>query len=151
MEATIRGHLERLAKGERVPMIIVGYFTEVQFAAINASRAAMDLHLLEQNEILFMGRHLHASRSKDGYHIEDIVTQIVSALSVEALAHLDSFVSYTQNPNTRDDGYGNQVNDRAVFEMTARKPRAELYSVMPKGDNIKPGKQAAKPTKKAAR
>lgn len=148
---TIREHLERLGKGERVPMTIIGCFTEVQFAAINVSRAARDLHLLEQNEILFMGRHLHASRTKDGYHIEDIVTQIVSALSADALAHLDSFVSYTQNPNARDDGYGNQVNDRAVFEMTARKPRAELYSVMPKGDNIKPGMQVAKATKKAAR
>jgi hypothetical protein len=150
MEATIRGHLERLAKGERVPMIVVGFFTEVQFAAINASRAAMDLHLLEQNEILFMGRHLHASRSKDGYHVEDIVMQIVSALCAEALAHLNSFVSYTQNPTARDDGYGNQVNDRAVFEMTARKPRAELYSVIPKGDSIKPGEQVARSTKKAA-
>lgn len=132
-------------------MIVIGYFTEVQFAAINASRAAMDLHLLEQNQILFMGRHLHTSRSKDGYHIDDIVTQIVSALCADALAHLDSFVSYTQNPNCRDDGYGNQVNDRAVFEMTARKPRAELYSVMPKGDNIKPRKEVATATKKAAR
>lgn len=131
-------------------MIVIGCFTDVQFAAINASRAAMDLHLLEQNQIVFMGRHLHASRSKDGYHVDDIVLQIISALSADALAHLDSFVSYTQNPHARDDGYGNQVNDRAVFEMTARKPRAELYSVMPKGDNFKPGRQIAEATKKAA-
>lgn len=129
-------------------MIVIGYFTEIQFAAINASRAAMELHLLEQNEILFMGRHLHASRSKDGYHIEDIVTQLVNALSIDAVAHLDTFVSYTQNPNARDDGYGNQVNDRAVFEMTARKPRAELYSVMPKGDNIKPGDRSLRQQKR---
>lgn len=143
IEATICGHLERLAKGERVPMIVVGYFTEVQFTAINASRAAMNLHLLEQNDILFMGRHLHASRSKDGYLIEDIVAQIASALSADSLAHLDRFVSYIQNPNMRDDGYGNHVNDRAVFEMTARKPRAELYSVIPKGDKIKPWKRGS--------
>lgn len=123
-------------------MIVVGCFTDAQFISINEGRAAQDLHLLEQNEILFMGRHLHASRAKDGYNIDDIVAQIVSGLSAEALAHIDSFVSYTQNPNARNDGYGNQVNDRAVFEMTARKPRAELYSVMPKGDLIKPTKKA---------
>ncbi|WOH52302.1 hypothetical protein [Bradyrhizobium sp. sBnM-33] len=141
MEATIREHLERLARGERVPMIAIGCFTEIQFAAINEGRAAMELHLLEQNEILFMGRHLYASRSKDGYQIDDILKQIMSALCDDAIAHLDTFVSYVQNPNTRDDGYGNQVSDRAVFEMTARKPRAELYSVMPKGDTIKPNKK----------
>jgi hypothetical protein len=142
MEVTLREHLERVANGDRPPMIAIGRFTEVQFATINAGRTALDLHILEQNEILFIGRHLHASRSKDGYHLDDIIRQILSALSEEALAHIDTFVSYTQNPIARDDGYGNQVNDRAVFEMTARKPRAELYSVMPKGDTIKPTKKA---------
>jgi hypothetical protein len=122
-------------------MIAIARFTDVQFAAINAGRAALDLHVLEQNEIVFIGRHLHTSRSKDGYHIEDIVTQIVSALSVEALAEIQTHVSCMQNPNARDDGYGNQVFDRAVFEMTAKKPRAELYSVIPKGDTIKPNKK----------
>jgi hypothetical protein len=38
----------------------------------------------------------------------------------------------------RNDGYGNMVRDRAILELTQRKPRAELYSVMPKGDTIKP-------------
>ena len=122
-------------------MIAIGYFTDVQFATINAGREALDLHLLEQNEILLIGRHLHASRSRDGYDIDDIVEQILSSLCEEALAHIDTFVSYTQNPNARNDGYGNQVNDRAVFEMTAKKPRAELYSVMPKGDKVKPNKK----------
>ena len=141
MEARLREHLERVANGDRVPMIVIGCFTDVQFAAINTGRAALDLHLLEQNEIVFIGRHLHTSRSKDGYHLDDIVRQILSALSDDALAHIDAIVSYTQNPNARDDGYGNQVHDRAVFEMTAKKPRAELYSVMPKGDKLKPNKK----------
>jgi hypothetical protein len=142
MEVTLREHLARVAGGDRPPMVAIGQFTELQFATINAGRTALDLHILEQNEILFIGRHLHASRSKDGYHLDDIVRQILSALSEDALAHIDTFVSYTQNPIARDDGYGNRVNDRAVFEMTARKPRAELYSVMPKGDTIKPTKKA---------
>ena len=34
----------------------------------------------------------------------------------------------------RDDGYGKQVRDHAVLELTARKPRVELFSVIPKGD-----------------
>lgn len=142
MEASIREHLALLSAGQRVPVIVIGYFTDTQFVSINEGRAAQDMHLLEQNEILFMGRHLHTSRAKDGYNIDDIVAQIMSGLSAEAVAHIDSFVSYTQNPIARNDGYGNQVHDRAVFEMTARKPRAELYSVIPKGDSIKPTKKA---------
>lgn len=142
MKCVLRAHLERLALGEKVPMVAIGRFTEVQFHAINAGRAALDLHVLERNEIVFIGRHLFESRTKDGYQIDDIVTQILSALSEEAVAQIQTFVSCTQNPNARDDGYGNLVFDRAVFEMTAKKPRAELYSVMPKGDNIKPTKKA---------
>lgn len=38
----------------------------------------------------------------------------------------------------RDDGYGNEVFDEAIFELTARKPKAELYSIIPKGDRNKP-------------
>jgi hypothetical protein len=141
MEVTLKDHLERLAKGDKVPMIAIARFTDVQFAAINAGRAALDLHALEQNEIVFIGRHLHTSRSKDGYDIDDIVKQIVSALSEEAVAEIQTHVSCMQNPNARDDGYGNQVFDRAVFEMTAKKPRAELYSVIPKGDKLKPNEK----------
>ncbi|WP_293730808.1 hypothetical protein [uncultured Actinobacillus sp.] len=43
-----------------------------------------------------------------------------------------------ENPHQRHDGYGNLVNDRAILELTAKKPRAELFSVIPKGDSIKP-------------
>ena len=43
-----------------------------------------------------------------------------------------------ENPLGRADGYGNTVHDRAVFECTTKKPRAELFSVMPKGDSRKP-------------
>ena len=53
MEETVRAHLERLAKGEKVPMMIIGCFTDVQFEAINQSRTALDLHVLERNEIFY--------------------------------------------------------------------------------------------------
>ncbi|OAU96701.1 hypothetical protein AO385_0014 [Moraxella catarrhalis] len=45
-----------------------------------------------------------------------------------------------QSITPRNDGYGNLVTDRAIFELTAKKPRAELFSVIPKGDNNKPPK-----------
>lgn len=125
-------------------MIVIGCFTDAQFAAINEGRGALGLHLLNQNEIVFIGRHLHTSRTKDGYHIGDIVGQITSALCEGAVAAIETHVSYVQNPITRDDGYGNLVYDRAVFEMTARKPRAELYSVIPKGDTNKPNKKGCR-------
>jgi hypothetical protein len=141
IEAKIKDHLERLSKGEKVPMIAIACFTDAQFASINAGRAALDLHVLEQNEIVFIGRHLHTSRASDGYNIDDIVMQIKSALCEEARANIQTHVSYTQNPNARDDGYGNSVHDRAVFEMTAKKPKAELFSVIPKGDKTKPNKK----------
>jgi hypothetical protein len=142
-EAAIRLQLARLGAGEHVPLIVIGSFTERQFAAINESRVAADLHELAQNEIVFIGRHLHKSRRNDGYSVEDIAAQIISALCEEAEAQLDKMASCTQNPNPRDDGYGNKVHDRAVFEMTAKKPRAELFSVIPKGDTNKPKKKAA--------
>ena len=40
-----------------------------------------------------------------------------------------------QNRCPRQDRYGNcTIRDLAVFECTARHPRPELYSVIPKGD-----------------
>jgi metal-dependent amidase/aminoacylase/carboxypeptidase family protein len=143
LQAELHTHLDRLSKGERVPMIAIGYFTSGQFAAINEGRAGQKLHALEQNEIVFIGRHLHQSRTRDGYLITDIVAQIVSALSASSVARVERDASYIQNPTARADGYGNMVFDRAVFEMTAKKPRAELYSVIPKGDKLKPNKKAA--------
>jgi len=140
----IKQNLARCESGERPPLIVIGNFTKKQFAEINARRLALGLHELAQNEIVFIGRHLYESRSKDGYSIDDIVTQIESALCADSVADIEKFVSYTENPNARDDGYGNAVRDRAVFEMTARKPRAELFSVIPKGDTNKPKKKAAK-------
>lgn len=139
-EGQIRENLARLQRGERAPMVAVGSFTEIQFTTLNVQREAQGLHLLEDNEILFIGKHLYASRTKDGYTIDDIVAQIVSSIDEQSQPFSSEIVTYLQNPNARADGYGNDVHDRAVFEMTAKKPKAELYSVMPKGDQIKPKK-----------
>ncbi|MGX5723308.1 hypothetical protein [Shinella zoogloeoides] len=139
-EKAIAENLLRLSLGERAPMIAIGHFTEVQFAELNVQRAAVGLHLLEDNEILFIGRHLYESRSRDGYTRDDMIEQILSAVSPTSVSFTSEIVTFTQNPNPRSDGYGNMVNDRAVFEMTKKKPKAELYSVMPKGDQNKPPK-----------
>jgi hypothetical protein len=142
-EAAIKRQLERLAANEKPPVIVIGCFTPAQFEAINVGRANLELHLLEQNEILFLGRHVYASRTKDGYDIDDIIAQIRSALSVEAVAEIRKHMSCMQCNQGRDDGHGNMVLDRAIFEMTAKRPKAELFSVIPKGDKNKPKKEKA--------
>ena len=140
-EAAIIRQLELLAAGEKPRVIAIGCFTPVQFEAINIGRTDLGLHVLIENEILFLGRHVYKSRTDDGYRIEDIVVQVRSALSVEAVADIQKHMSSIQCATGRDDGYGNLVRDRAIFEMTARRPKAELFSVIPKGDAIKPNKK----------
>lgn len=136
----IRFNLREISLGGRPAMITIGVFTPRQFKETNETRTRLDLHPLDLNEILFLGRHLYESRKRDGYTIDDMIAQIDSAMASAAEVTINKFVSCLQNPVGRPDGYGNIVHDRAVFEMTARKPRAELYSVMPKGDVKKPGK-----------
>lgn len=137
-EDRIRFNLSKIQSAERAPLIAIGVLTDTQFEQMNVRRAAFDLHLLEQNEIVFIGKHLFNSRIRDGYTVDDIIDQIVSALSGASVVNISATWSRIDNPNPRMDRYGNSVNDRGVFEMTSKKPRAELFSVMPKGDNIKP-------------
>lgn len=103
----------------------------------NHSRKA-ELPPLECNEIVYIGRHHYQSRSKDGYNIDDMVKQAESALSVHSCLVPSNRATALENPHQRHDGYGNLVNDRAILELTSKKPRAELFSVIPKGDSIKP-------------
>ena len=93
---------------------------------------------------MFLGRHLYNSRSVDGYTIDDMVLMIRSTLSADASILLNRYKSLTWNMNGRKDGYGNTVYDQGVLEIASRLPRAELFSVIPKGDNIKPS-DAQKP------
>lgn len=134
----IRYNLQKIQSGDRAPLVAIGYLTDFQFEQMNLRRAALSLLLLEQNEIIFIGKHLFSSRAKDGYTIDDVIDQIVSALSDHSVVNISPTWSRIDNPTPRPDRYGNNVMDRGVFEMTAKKPRAELFSVMPKGDNIKP-------------
>lgn len=122
-------------------MMVIGELTEKQFEDINAHRKEEELHALESREIVYIGRHHFESRSSDGYTASDLFVQIKNGLNEEAHFKVNPrrpHGTVLNNPNQRDDGYGNSVYDNAVLELTSRKPRAELYSVIPKGDKIKP-------------
>ena len=127
-------NLSLLIKGGRAPLIAIGCFTNEQMNDVNAVRRGLNLHEIESSEIVYIGKHHFTSRSADGYTIEDMWHQIESALDARSVVTANRGMTSMQNPFARIDGYGNQVKDRAIFELTQRKPRAELFSAIPKGD-----------------
>jgi hypothetical protein len=137
-EAKVKANLDTIAAGGRAGLVAIGTFTERQWHDINAVRRGLGLHEIESREIVFIGRHIHASRAKDGYTVADMWAQIEAALSAEAVVFANPKMTALDSPRGRSDGYGNTVRDRAIFECTQRKPRAELFSVIPKGDSFKP-------------
>ena len=134
----IRQNLTDIKEGKKPIFKKIGQFTDQQFRDINLLRVDKELPELECNEIIYMGRHHYESRTKDGYNIEDLIKQAESALSIHSVVIQSNRATALENPNKRNDGYGNQVNDRAILELTSKKPRAELFSVIPKGDVNKP-------------
>jgi hypothetical protein len=130
----VRANLQLLSEGGRPRFVSIGYLTEAQHQAINALRLAEGKPLLDDPEILLMGRHLYNSRSADGYTIDDMVAMIANALSTDSVAVSHWKMTGILNSTHRADGYGSQVQDLAVLELYARRPKAELYSVIPKGD-----------------
>jgi hypothetical protein len=140
----IRANLEECERGGKVRAVVIGHFTQAQYDAINAYRASVDLPRLESPEIVLLGSHLYRSRvTRDGYTIDDVMLQIECALADTAMALPTSRMTATRSTTLRADGYGNNVLDEAVYELTQRKPRAELFSVVPKGDTIKPPQKPA--------
>jgi hypothetical protein len=137
-EATVKTNLRTIEAGGRAPLVAIGEFTEKQWDDINAARRGLLLHEIESREIVFTGRHLYTSRAKDGYTIDDIWMQIEAALSSASVVFANPKMTALESTTGRPDGYGNTVRDRAIFECTQRKPRAELFSVIPKGDSQKP-------------
>jgi hypothetical protein len=128
-----------LSEGERPKVVTIGYLTDAQFSAINSKRMAQGLHELESKEIVFLGRHLYNSRIvKDGYTINDVCDQIESALSSDSMVIATLKMTALRNEAERADRYGNAIKDEAVLELTQRRPKAELFSVIPKGDRNKP-------------
>jgi hypothetical protein len=136
----MRMNLERIREGKNPKLIIVGNLTEIQLMELNMIRQDEELPPMT-DEVVFIGRHLYNSRViEDGYTIEDVLDQIVSAMENASVVIRSLKMTGMENPRPRNDRYGNQVNDRVVFECTRRHPRPEIYSVIPKGDKNKPRK-----------
>lgn len=144
-EPLVRLNLSMIAAGLRPGFVVIGRLTNAQHAAINAGRLHQGLPILQNPEVLYLGRHHYTSRSRQGYGVDDMWLQIASALDATSTILITSRMTALQNPNRRDDGHGNMVNDRAILALTAHKPRAELFSVIPKGDKNGPVKTKASP------
>jgi hypothetical protein len=142
----IRANFEQISQGRKVKAIPIGTLTERQLGAINQSRQSR-LNPLPAiiAEVLFIGQHIYNSRVvRDGYTIDDVVDQIVSAMDSRSVFIPTSRAATIQNHQKRVDCYGNTVQDMAVFECTAKHPRPELFSVIAKGDTA-PNLMRAKP------
>ena len=136
--ALIRANLEELQKGNRVRLVTIGTLTDLQLDAINQERKVSGYPLIVA-EVVFVGRHIYESRLvRDGYMREDVIDQITSGMDAAAMVLKTHAMTAMENPNLRADRYGNLVRDRVVLECSARHPRPELFSVVPKGDLIKP-------------
>jgi hypothetical protein len=138
----IRANFEEIARGNKPKGAEIGRLTGKQLADINQLRAAHVPPLPPMvAEVIFYGRHMYASRVvRDGYTVDDVVDQIVSAMGSAAVFAHNPKMTILQNRTGRADRYGNIVRDLAVLECTVRHPRPELFSVMPKGDAIRPKK-----------
>jgi hypothetical protein len=136
----IRRNLEALQTGERVPRVAVGRLTKAQIEAVNAQQAAAELPL-SIDEVVFVGRHIHKRRIlEDGYTIEDVLDQIESAMNEGSEVIATQYMTAIRNPVARADRFGNFVHDEAILECTRYRPNPDIFSVMPKGDKIKPQK-----------
>ena len=134
----IRTNLGRIRNKNKVHIVPIGTLTAVQLTTINANRLTEGLPPIVE-EVVFVGGHIYKSRIMgDGYTIEDVIDQIFSAMDCAAIVLDATHMTIMENPNPRLDRYGNLVRDRAIFECSTRHPLPELFSVVPKGDNIKP-------------
>jgi hypothetical protein len=139
----IRKNLEALQIGQRVPRIAVGRLTKIQIETVNAQQSAEDLPLSIE-EVVFVGRHIHKRRIlKDEYTIDDVIDQIDSALSEGAEVIANDYMTAIRNPIARIDRLGDKINDEAILECSKYRPNPDVFSVIPKGDKIKPQKQKA--------
>jgi hypothetical protein len=147
----LRVNLERIAAGKRAKLVTIGHLTPVQLAAINKRRVKLGLPEIT-DEVVFIGHHLYDSRvNKDGYTIDDVIDQLTGAMDSSSIATASEIYTGMENQTPRADCYGNMVFDRVIFECTARKPRPEVRTVIPKGDTNKPKKKEALPVEGLSR
>lgn len=137
-KARMRANLQAIKEGRKVRNVSIGTLTDAQRQAINEQRLLDDLPPIAA-EILFVGVHVYRSRVlKDGYEFEDVIDEAESALSAASEVIITPYMTAMQNPRPRADRLGNQVHDRAILECTRYRPNAELFSLQPKGDRIRP-------------
>lgn len=136
----IRANLLCIQGGNKAKAVAIGTLTEQQLQVINAERQSRTPALPPViQEVLFIGGHIYTSRVvRDYYTIDDVIDQITSAMDGHAVVIPVPKMTALEIQQPRADRYGNMVRDRMVLECSTRHPRPELYSVMPKGDNIKP-------------
>ena len=140
--ALIRANLEAIQRGEKATLVAVGSLTDAQLESINEARDECGYPPMKA-EIVLLGQHIYDSRVlRDSYTIEDVIDQIASGVDDNAIFIKTPHMTALENPIQRADRYGNSVRDRIVLECSARYPRPELYSVIPKGDFNKPKKAA---------
>jgi hypothetical protein len=146
-ERLIRGNIAVIKRGKKPRAVVVGYLTDVQMEAINTYRRSRYWEPIER-DVVFVGTHVYQSRVvQDGYSEDDLIAQIKSAFSATCRYIPTQKMTVLQNPTPRESGYGCLVKDELTLECSARLPRSELYSVVPRGDrNHKPNKlrEAAK-------
>ncbi|MGD0546411.1 MAG: hypothetical protein ABR991_01115 [Terracidiphilus sp.] len=136
----IRKNLEAIQAGERAPRVVIGRLTKAQIEAVNAQQTAEELPL-SIDEVVFVGRHIHKRRIlQDGYTIEDVIQQIESAMNEGSEVIATQYMTAIRNPVARADRLGNLVHDEAILECSRYRPNPDIFSVMPKGDKIKPQK-----------
>ena len=148
----IRAQLESIARGEKPPAIVVGALTDGQLHSINQARRERKNHLGQSDpfppiraEIVMVGRHLYNSRVvKDGYTIDAVLMQIANALDERSRHVQTQRATLIQDRVGRTSSFGEIVRDEAVLECSAKYPRPELLSVIPKGE-IAPNERKAVP------
>jgi len=134
----VRANLEEIAKGGKPKTATIGHLSAEQLGTINKYRKKNGLPEIS-GEVFFVGRHVYDSRVRgDDYSIDDVVDQIASAFSDESQVINSLKMTAIRNPKKRKDRYGNEVRDEAVFECFKHNPKAQLFSVVPRGDLKKP-------------
>ncbi len=130
--------MELVRIGQRPRRVTIGELSKDQLDSLNRQRQKAGFKPLN-GLVFFRGKHVYDRRILDDcYTVEDVIDQIRSAFSEASTAHLSPKMSSLRNPVAREDRYGNQVKDEVALECFANHPRAELFSVIPKGDKKKP-------------
>ena len=142
-ERVIRENLAAASQGIKPKTVTIGELSPMQLQTWNAVRAKNNL-LAVDGTIFFRGTHIYQSRIvRDGYSVDDVVLQIKSAFAETSVIKWTPKMTALQSVMPRHDGYGNLVRDEIALEAMSRFPRSELFSIIPKGDKIKPPRNQA--------